>query len=96
MDEPVLLNCAAIHLPLSGKPGFSSASNTREASDFSQVFWSLESPFLHLLNRDTMVGRRQCPRMLKSAVPRIAEVSETPLLLTVADVTESVVVIFVH
>lgn len=52
--------------------------------------------FLHLLNRDTIVGRRQCPRMLKSAMPRRAEVSETPLLLTVADVTESVVVIFVH
>lgn len=30
--------------------------------------------------------------MLKSAVPRIAEVFETPLLLIVADVTESVVV----
>lgn len=39
-----------------------------------------------------MVGRRQCPCMLKSAVPRKAEVFETPLLLIVADVTESAVV----
>lgn len=34
--------------------------------------------------------------MLESAVPRIAEVFETPLPLIIADVTESAVVKFVH
>lgn len=46
-----------------------------------------------------MVGRQQYSCMLKSAVPRLAEVfenDETPLLLIIADVTQNAVVKFVQ
>lgn len=46
-----------------------------------------------------MVERRYCSCMLKSAVPRMAEVfenDEAPLLLIIADVTESSDVKFVQ